>query len=96
MPNRGVHASDGTRPKSDGSTSATLIQLVKIRDEDACRRLLDLYVPSVYSWCRCSGMQAQDAADVVQEVFRAVFRGIDGFRHERPGDTFRGWATREN
>ena len=36
-------------------------------------------------------MQAQDAADVVQEVFRAVFRGIDGLRYQRPGDTFRGW-----
>ncbi len=91
MANRGVHVSVGARLQSDGSTSASLIQRVKVHDEEACRRLLDLYVPLVYSWCRRSAIESQDAADVVQEVFRAVFRGIAGFRHERPGDTFRGW-----
>src|SRR5262249_13628327 len=30
-------------------------------------------------------------ADVGQEVFAAVARGIDTFRHDREGDTFRGW-----
>ena len=36
-------------------------------------------------------MQDADAADVGQEVFRAVSTGIDGFRRDRPGDSFRGW-----
>lgn len=73
------------------SASTSLIQRLKSNDEGAWQRLLDLYVPLVFSWCRRSGMQAQDSADVVQEVFRAVIRGIAGFQYTRPNDTFRGW-----
>jgi RNA polymerase sigma-70 factor (ECF subfamily) len=45
----------------------------------------------VYGWCLRSGLQPADAADVGQEVFAAVARAIDGYRHDREGDTFRGW-----
>jgi RNA polymerase sigma-70 factor (ECF subfamily) len=50
-----------------------------------------LYGPTVYGWCLRAGLQPADAADVGQEVFAAVARAIDGFRHDRAGDTFRGW-----
>jgi RNA polymerase sigma-70 factor (ECF subfamily) len=73
------------------SASASLIQRLKTQDEEAWQRLLDLYVPLVFSWCSRSGMQAQDSADVVQEVFQAVMGGIAKFRYSRPDDTFRGW-----
>jgi RNA polymerase sigma-70 factor (ECF subfamily) len=36
-------------------------------------------------------VQSQDALDVGQEVFRAVFDHIADFRKERPSDSFRGW-----
>jgi RNA polymerase sigma-70 factor (ECF subfamily) len=29
--------------------------------------------------------------DVIQEVFLAAAAGLSSFRHDRPGDTFRGW-----
>jgi RNA polymerase sigma-70 factor (ECF subfamily) len=45
----------------------------------------------VYGWCLRAGLQPADAADVGQEVFAAVARAIDGYRHDREGDTFRGW-----
>jgi RNA polymerase sigma-70 factor, ECF subfamily len=45
----------------------------------------------VYGWCLRAGLQPADAADVGQDVFAAVARGIDGFRRDRAGDTFRGW-----
>jgi RNA polymerase sigma-70 factor (ECF subfamily) len=45
----------------------------------------------VEHWCHQAGLSAEDAADVRQEVFEGVVRGIDGFRHDRPGDSFRGW-----
>jgi len=45
----------------------------------------------VYRWCRSSGLQDTDAADVVQEVFRAVALSLDRFHHEAPTDSFRGW-----
>src|SRR5262249_1103207 len=32
-----------------------------------------------------------DAADVVQEVFRAVAASITDYHHDQRGDTFRGW-----
>jgi RNA polymerase sigma-70 factor (ECF subfamily) len=36
-------------------------------------------------------LQQEDARDVGQEVFKAVWRTIQTFRRDRPGDSFRGW-----
>ncbi len=75
-----------------GSTASTsLLQRVRQRDPAAWRRLVHLFSPTVYAMARGAGLQAADAADVVQEVFRAVARGLDGFRREQPGDSFRAW-----
>jgi len=73
------------------TTSTGLLDRAKAQDPEAWQRLTKLYSPLVYAWCRRSGVRAEDAADVLQDVFRAVHRGLAGFRHERPGDTFRGW-----
>jgi RNA polymerase sigma-70 factor (ECF subfamily) len=56
--------------------------------------LVNLYAPLIVHWCRSRGLQDQDAADVVQEVFRAVVAHVGRFRKERAGDTFRGWLRR--
>jgi RNA polymerase sigma-70 factor (ECF subfamily) len=45
----------------------------------------------VYRWCRQAGLQSEDAEDVGQEVFAAVYRKVADFHRDRPGDTFRGW-----
>jgi RNA polymerase sigma-70 factor (ECF subfamily) len=74
-----------------GSISTSLLVRVQTSDPAAWERLVSLYSPLVYRWCRQRGLQAADAADVGQEVFRAVARKIADFRRERPGDTFRGW-----
>jgi RNA polymerase sigma-70 factor (ECF subfamily) len=63
----------------------------KAREGEAWRRLVDLYGPHVYEWCRHCDLKAEDATDVAQEVFAAVARNIDSLRRDRPGDTFRGW-----
>jgi RNA polymerase sigma-70 factor, ECF subfamily len=73
------------------STSSSLLARVKSRRPEAWLRLVELYAPLVYQWCRQSSLQPEDAADVGQEVFAAVDRGIAEFRRERPGDSFRGW-----
>ncbi len=73
------------------STSTSLLRRVKAQDAEAWEQLLGVYSPLVYFWCRRSGMGAEDAADVLQEVFRAVSAAVADFRHDRPGDTFRGW-----
>ena len=41
--------------------------------------------------CRRSEMPSSDAANVMQEVFLAVWRGLAGFHREQTGQTFRGW-----
>ena len=74
-----------------GSISTSLLGRVKAGEGEAWRRLVELYAPLLYEWCRRRGLQAEDAADVAQEVFAAVARNIESFRRDRPGDSFRGW-----
>lgn len=73
------------------STSTSLLEQVRQKNEQAWRDLTQIYAPSVYRWCRNAGLQAADAADVVQEVFLSVAVKIDDFRKDREGDSFRGW-----
>lgn len=65
--------------------------MVRRHHPEAWQRFVSLYGPLVYGWCRRAGIQATDARDITQEVFAKVFTAIDGFRHDRPGDTLRGW-----
>jgi len=74
-----------------GSTASSLLRKVRGRAPGAWERLFYLYSPLVYHWACQAGLQAADAADVVQEVFRSVVIHLPGFRRERPGDSFRGW-----
>jgi RNA polymerase sigma-70 factor (ECF subfamily) len=76
---------------SSASPSPSLLLRVRSQDGEAWRRLLRLYGPVVYAWCRRAGLQPADAADVGQEVFAAVARGLATFRRDRPDDSFRGW-----
>lgn len=76
---------------SPGSTSFSLIARVKTRDSEAWKQLVEIYAPLVYFWCRKSGVSAEDARDVVQEVFSAMWKSIDGFGLEQKSGSFRGW-----
>ncbi len=73
------------------ATSSSLLREAKAANADAWERLVTLYTPLVYRWCRREGLQPADTADVGQEVFQAVARKLPEFRLDRPGDTFRGW-----
>jgi RNA polymerase sigma-70 factor (ECF subfamily) len=75
----------------DRPTSLTLLERIRDRDEEAWRRLVRLYGPLVDRWCAFWGVRGDDAEDVRQDVFQAVAGGLDGFRKDRAGDTFRGW-----
>lgn len=81
-------------PAERSSLSTSLLDRVKARQPAAWECLVDLYAPEVYRWCRQSGLQGEDTADVVQEVFTAVATHVEQFRRDRPGDTFRGWLWR--
>jgi len=73
------------------TTSISLIERVRAQDDVAWQRLVDLYGPLVFSWCRQWGLRSDECADVMQDVFSSVARGIDSFRREKAQDTFRGW-----
>jgi len=55
-------------------------------------QLATLYEPRVRRWLhRHFDLQAEDAEDVVQEVFSVVLAKLADFRRDQPGDSFRGW-----
>jgi RNA polymerase sigma-70 factor (ECF subfamily) len=76
---------------SSVSTHRSLLQRARGRDPAAWERMVGLYGPLVFGWCRGWGLRDDDAADVFQEVFQAVAAHLAGFRRDRTGDTFRGW-----
>lgn len=73
------------------STSRSLLARLRTDDAAAWDRLVPLYTPLVYHWCRKLSLPEQDMPDVFQEVFKSVASNITNFRKERPSDTFRGW-----
>src|SRR5262245_44820410 len=78
----------GATPGAPGTTSLGLLDGLKGQDPGAWRRLAYLYGPLVYGWCRGRGLRAEDAEDILQEVFLVVAGRIGDYRHDRPGDTF--------
>ena len=77
--------------RADDVTSTSLLGRAKAGEGEAWSRLVELYAPLLYEWSRRNGLQADDAADVAQDVFATVARKLDSFRRDRPGDSFRGW-----
>ncbi|MEX0792698.1 MAG: sigma-70 family RNA polymerase sigma factor [Pirellulaceae bacterium] len=73
------------------STSQSLLRRVKSQDHSAWARMVHIYGPLVYRWCRRAGVAAQDVEDISQNVFQAVALGIHKFHRDRSGDSFRGW-----
>ncbi len=73
------------------STSSSLVCQVRASSPEAWTRLARLYAPLVYGWCKQARLQNADIADVVQNVFVAVHKGITGFRRDPAAGTFRGW-----
>ncbi len=91
MKDQSVDSDKGASSANSSSLSGSLLLKLRQQDSQAWQRLVALVGPLVYSWCRRAGLQAEDAADVGQEVFRAVAAHIGDFRRERPSDSFRGW-----
>ena len=79
----------GSQPST--TTSRSLLERVRANEPEAWDRLVTLYAPLVFQWCRGWNLPEQDAADIFQEVFQAVAAHIGSFRKEQPRDTFRGW-----
>ncbi len=72
-------------------TSSSLLDRARLNDQTAWKRIVELYAPLVYRWCRKSGLQPSDAENVGQDVFFKVANGLAGFQHDDSKHTFRGW-----
>lgn len=73
------------------STSTSLLRRLQANQAEAWQRLVDLYGPLIWHWCRQADLQPEDRADVFQQVFQSVFRKIGDFRRDSHQGTFRGW-----
>jgi len=71
--------------------SSLLLRVRDAKDHDAWQAFVQIYTPLVYGFCRKRGLQDADAADVAQEVMRAVARRIAEFEYQPEKGTFRSW-----
>lgn len=81
----------GQAASESGSASSTLLDQLRCGRPEAWKRMVRLYSPVIYRWCRCSGLAAEDAADVFQEVLLAVMLHLAEFQHRTPGHSFTAW-----
>ncbi|HAV65250.1 MAG TPA: sigma-70 family RNA polymerase sigma factor [Verrucomicrobiales bacterium] len=73
-------------------TRATLLlNLRDVENHAAWERFVDLYTPLIFQFCRKRGLQEVDAADVAQEVMKAVAGAIQKFEYEPDRGGFRNW-----
>src|SRR6058998_2879516 len=59
-------------------------------DQLAWKQFVHLYTPLLFHWARRVGLQTQDAADLVQDVFTVLVQKLPEFRYDRQ-KSFRGW-----
>jgi RNA polymerase sigma-70 factor (ECF subfamily) len=74
----------------DSTSPSLLIRLRDTQDRDAWGRFVELYTPLIYYWARKTGLQPQDASDLVQDVLAIMVTKLPSFHYDRSG-TFRGW-----
>jgi RNA polymerase sigma factor (sigma-70 family) len=72
-------------------TSASLLERLRIApDENAWRRLDDLYRPLIRKWLSRDPVLGDEAEDIAQEVMAVVVRELPDFQRQRTG-SFRRW-----
>lgn len=73
------------------ATSPSLLRRVVSGEQQAWTRLVEIYSSLIYSRCRSSGLQQDQAADVVQNVFVSVHRSLGKFEQDGQKQGFRRW-----
>lgn len=62
-------------------------------DSQAWEQFQAIYRPMLLRLAHRWGMQAEDAHDLVQNVFVGVARSIENYQPQRPSGSFRAWLT---
>ncbi len=73
------------------TTCVTLLAGLQQADDEAWRRLIEVYSPLVYAWCRRWGLTPEEAREVSQDTFREVAAVVGRFRPQGEQGGFRGW-----
>jgi RNA polymerase sigma factor (sigma-70 family) len=71
--------------------ASLLLRLGDPGDTEAWRQFVDLYAPLVYGYARKQGLQDADAADLCQEVLRAVAGAVGRLEYDPAKGAFRNW-----
>jgi RNA polymerase sigma-70 factor (ECF subfamily) len=73
------------------STPPSLLEkLHNPADHQAWQEFVDLYTPLLYHWARRAGLQDQDAADLLQDVFTTLYQKLPEFQYDQH-KSFRKW-----
>jgi RNA polymerase sigma factor (sigma-70 family) len=83
--------SQGPMAEIPPTRASLLLRLRDPRDEAAWREFVDLYGPLVYGFARKQGLQDADAADLGQEVLRAVAGAVSRLDYDPRRGSFRSW-----
>jgi RNA polymerase sigma factor (sigma-70 family) len=73
------------------SRSSLLLRIRDTGDAEAWAQFVDLYGPLIYRFGRKHGLQDSDAADLTQNVLRAVGAAARRFEYDKKRGTFRSW-----
>jgi RNA polymerase sigma factor (sigma-70 family) len=76
---------------SPATRSSLLVRIKDPADHAAWKQFVEIYLPLVYAYCSKRGMQEADAADISQEVMRAVAANMNRFEYNPKRGRFRGW-----
>ena len=74
----------------DSTPASLLLRLRETSDEEAWPRFVKIYTPLLYRWVERYGLQPQDSADLVQEVFIVLLQSLPKFVYD-PQRSFRAW-----
>src|SRR5262245_42123731 len=68
-----------------------VLRLRDASDAAAWAQFVEIYTPLIFAFCRGRGLSEPDAADVSQEVLKAVAGAIPRFQYDPDRSTFRNW-----
>ncbi len=77
--------------ESPATRLSLLVRIRNVNDEEAWAQFVEIYGPVVYRLARKHGLQDADAADVTQDVLRAVLGAAGRFEYNPGRGSFRGW-----
>jgi RNA polymerase sigma-70 factor (ECF subfamily) len=81
------------QPQSTDSlpTRGSLLAAAIGSEPEAWQQLLKLYEPRMLRWCRSQGLDRIETADVIQDAWMSVARGLASFRSQPGAGAFRAW-----